>query len=101
MPMAATSLAMAPALRIASRHVATVLDLAIGRKMLREFLLRRSGDRHVGAEHDGAGRCCALIDCEHKGRHLPLPAALKKKFGEERAHENTSAADLPRGRAAA
>ncbi len=44
-----------------------VLDPARGRKMLREFLLRRGGDGNVAAEHDGARGRGALIDGQHKG----------------------------------
>jgi hypothetical protein len=39
-----------------------VLDLAVGRKVLREFLLRESRDRGVGPEQDGPGRGGALVD---------------------------------------
>ena len=52
-----------------------VLDLAVGRKILREFLLGGGGDRHVGAKQNGAGRRRALVDCEHEGCHLLLPQA--------------------------
>jgi hypothetical protein len=39
-----------------------VLDLAVGGKMLRKFLLRKSRDRGVGPEQAGPGRGRALVD---------------------------------------
>ena len=42
--------------------VRLVLDLAVGGKMLREFLLRESRDRGVGPEQAGPGRGRALVD---------------------------------------
>src|ERR1700686_5398618 len=39
-----------------------VLDLAVGGKVLREFLLRKSRDRGVGPEQAGPGRGRTLVD---------------------------------------
>ena len=43
-----------------------MLDPPRGRKMLREFLLRRGGDRNIAAKHDGARGRGALIDGQHE-----------------------------------
>src|SRR4029079_13642427 len=53
-----------------------VLDPAGGRKMLREFLLRRGGDGDVAAEHDGARGRGALIDGQHKGHGDASPGGF-------------------------
>ena len=50
-----------------------VLDPARRRKMLREFLLRGRGDGNVGAKHDGARGCGALIDGQHMGHERCFP----------------------------
>ena len=47
-----------------------VLDPARGRKMLREFSLRRRGDGNVAAKDNGARGCGALIDGQHKGHDV-------------------------------
>jgi hypothetical protein len=50
-----------------------MLDLAVGRKMLRKFLLCNDGDRGVGAKQNGAGRCRALVDGKDVSGHaFPL-----------------------------
>ena len=64
-------LASAPRGRSATRRgpdvLRLVLDPARRREMLREFLLRGGRDRDVGAKHDGARGCGALVDGQHKG----------------------------------
>ena len=51
-----------------------VLDLAVGGKVLREFLLRESRDRGVGPEQAGPGRGRALVDAQDVRCHPRLPA---------------------------
>ena len=62
-----------------------VLDPARGRKMLREFLLRGRGDRDVGAEHDGARGCGALIDGQYKGHDVASRKACWVVLGARQA----------------
>jgi hypothetical protein len=54
-----------------------VLDLAVGRKMLREFLLGNRRDRGVGAKQHGARRGRALVDRQYVRCHAPLPSRRK------------------------
>ena len=85
MPIAAMSFAFRPAFfqRLAADRdgrgpdvLRLVLDPARGRKMLREFLLRRGGDGDIAAKHDGARGRGALIDGQHKGHERCFPGGL-------------------------
>jgi hypothetical protein len=49
-----------------------VLDLAIGRKMLRKLALGERRDRRIGVEKNGPRRGRALVDRQHIGCH-PIP----------------------------
>ena len=44
--------------------------------MLREFQLRRGGDGDVGAKHNGARGCGALIDGQHIGHGVASRVAV-------------------------
>ena len=48
-----------------------VLDLAVGREMLRKLLLRKRRDRGVGAKQNGARGRRALVDRQHIRHRLP------------------------------
>ena len=61
--------------------VGLVFDPARRREVLREFLLGDRGDRGVGAKHDGARRCGALINREDMRRHAALPGCSIKIQG--------------------
>jgi hypothetical protein len=50
-----------------------VLDLAVGRKMLRKLALGERCDRRIGAEKNGPRRGRALVDRQHvRGHALPI-----------------------------
>ena len=78
--------------------------------MLREFSLRGRGDGDVGAKHNRARGCGALIDGQHKGHERCFPegvfvfaAAPGKRIGAAQVNMETPCASLTlpwRGRVA-